>query len=71
MAISTLEGVVKGGQIRLRDNVQLPEDTEVFVIIPDFASVPRTRILSPRLVRPEQATDFVKDVGEANDDAGL
>ena len=31
MAISTFEGVVKDGQIRLRGNVQLPEDTEVYV----------------------------------------
>ena len=69
MAISTFEGVVKDGQIRLRDNVQLPEDTEVYVIIPD--SVPKARVPSPRLVRPEQAADFVKQVVKATDDAGV
>ena len=49
---STFEGVVKDGQIRLRDNVQLPEDTEVYVVIPDFAPPPQARLPSPRLVRP-------------------
>jgi hypothetical protein len=71
MAISTFEGVVKGGQIRLRDNVQLPEDAEVYVIIPDFALLPRARVPSPRLVRPEQVADFEKQVVKATDDAGV
>ena len=71
MGISTFEGVVKDGQIRLRDNVQLPEDTEVYVVIPDFAPLPQARVPSPRLVRPEQAADFIKQVVEATDDAGV
>ena len=71
MAISTFEGVVKDGQIRLRDKVQLPENTEVYVVIPDFESSPRARVSSPRLVHPEQASDFVKQVVEAADDAKL
>jgi len=71
MAISTFEGVVKDGQIRLRDNVQLPEDTEVYVVIPDFAALPQARVPSPRLVRPEQAADFVKQVVNATDDPGV
>ena len=71
MAISTFQGVVKNGQIRLRDNVTLPEDTEVYVVIPDFESLPRAHVHSPRLVHPEQAADFVKQVVEAIDDAEL
>lgn len=71
MAISTFEGVVKDGQIRLRDKVQLPENTEVYVLIPDFESSPSARVPSPRLVHPEQASDFVKQVVEAADDAKL
>jgi len=71
MAISTFEGVVKDGQIRLRDNVQLPEDTQVYVVIPDFAPLPRARVPSPRLVRPEQAADYAKQVVKATDDAGV
>lgn len=71
MAISTFQGVVKNGQIRLRDNVTLPEDTEVYVVIPDFEFLPRAHVHSPRLVHPEQAADFVKQVVEAIDDAEL
>ena len=71
MAISTFEGVVKDGQIRLRDNVQLPENTEVYVVIPDLESAPRASVPSPRLVHPEQASNFVKQVVEAIDDAKL
>lgn len=71
MAISTFEGVVKNGQIRLLDNVTLPENTEVYVVIPDFEAVPRAHVHSPRLVHPEQAADFVKQVVPVADDAGL
>jgi len=71
MAISTFEGVVKEGQIRLRHNVTLPEDTAVYVVIPDFETVPPTRLSSPYLVHPEQAADFVKQVVSVADDAKL
>lgn len=71
MAISTFEGVVKNGQIRLRDDVRPPDETEVYVVIPDFAPLPRARAPSPHLVRPEQAADFVKQVVQAPDDAGI
>lgn len=71
MAISTFQGVVKNGQIRLRDNVTLPEDTEVYVVIPDFESLPRARVHSPRLAHPEQAADFVKQIVQVARDADL
>ena len=71
MAISTFEGVVKDGQIRLRDNVTLPENAEVYVVIPDFESMPRAHVHSPHLVHPEQAADFVKQVVPVVDDAKL
>lgn len=71
MAVSTFQGVVKNGQIRLRDDVTLPEDTEVYVVIPDFQSLPRARVHSPHFVHPEQAADFVKQVVETADNAQL
>ena len=71
MAISTFEGVVKNGQIRLRDNVTLPEDTEVYVVIPDFEPLPRAHVHSPRLAHPEQAADFVKQIVQVSDNAEL
>ena len=71
MTISAIEGVVQNGQIRLLDNVTLPENARVYVIIPSLATVPNARIYSPRLVHQEQAGDFVKQVIEASTDAKL
>ena len=71
MAILTIEGVVENGQIRLRDNVVLPEHTKVYVVIPDVATVPQAHVPSPRLVHPEHAADFVKHIIEVSADAEL
>jgi hypothetical protein len=71
MTILTVEGIVENGQIRLRDNVTLPENTKVYVVIPDVETVPPARIYSPRLVHPEQAPDFAKQVIEVASDAEL
>ncbi len=71
MAVSTLEGIVENGHIRLRDNVTLPDNTRVYVVVPDFEAVPRARVRSPRLVHPEQAADFTKHVLEVGPDAEL
>ena len=70
MAILTVEGVVESGQIRLREGVTLPEDTKVYVVVPGAeAHLPHIR--SPRLARPEQGSDFAKQVVEVTPDAEL
>jgi len=71
MAILTVEGIVENGQIRLRDNVTLPEHTKVYVVIPDVVTTPQAHLYSPRLVHPEQAADFVKQIIEVPADAEL
>ena len=71
MAILTVEGVVENGQIRLRDNVVLPEHTKVYVVIPDVESAPPAYVYSPRLVHPAQAADFTKQIIEVSADADL
>ena len=72
MAISTFEGIVENGQIRLRDGVTLPEHARVYVIIPESAGVSsQPHVHSPRLARPEQAADFAKQIVETDPDAGL
>ena len=71
MPISTFEGIVENGQIRLRESVTLPEKTRVYVVIPDLEAAPKARVYSPRLVHPEQADDFAKQVIEVSADAGL
>jgi hypothetical protein len=71
MAILTVEGVVENGQIRLRDHVTLPEQTKVYVVIPDVETAPQAHIYSPRLVHPEHAVDFAKQIIEVSADAEL
>jgi hypothetical protein len=71
MAILTIEGIVENGQIRLRDNVTLPERTKVYVVIPDVETALQAYIYSPRLVHPEQAADFAKQIIEVSADAEL
>ena len=71
MLINAIEGVVQNGQIRLREQVSLAENTKVYVLIGDIAAkVPSVvQIRSPRLVHPEQAPDFRKQVLEFDDHA--
>ena len=71
MAILTIEGIVENGQIRLRENVTLPEHTRVYVVIPDVETAPQAHVNSPRLVHPEQAADFAKQIIEVSADAEL
>ena len=69
--VTTFEGFVEGGQIRLRGNVALPDKTRVYVVVPELAADRPPRIRSPRLVHPEQARGFVKEVLEVPNDAGV
>ncbi len=68
MGIATYEGVVQYGQIRLRKNVRLPEQTKVYVLVPE-QETKQVRVVSPRLVHPEQAADFRKEMIEVGSDA--
>jgi len=71
MGVTTFEGIVENGQIRLPAAVRLPERTKVYVVIPDVEVQPVAYIGSPRLVHPEQAADFKKEVIEEPVDADL
>ena len=71
MSVITLEGFVDQGQIRLKDNVRLPESTKVYVVVPDFQMEQVARIYSPRLARPEQAADFKMEIVEVTPYAKL
>lgn len=64
MQVTTYEGIVENGQIRLKTNVNLPNKTKVYIIIPELETQKRVRIFSPRLIRSEQAIDFKKEVIE-------
>jgi hypothetical protein len=62
VSIVTLEGIVEHGQVRLPANVRLPDNTKVYVVVPDVEIEQVARIFSPRLARPEQASDFAMEI---------
>ena len=61
MNITTFEGTVENGQIRLPANVHLPERARVYVVIPGQEPSP-AYVGSPRLANPAQAIEFKKEV---------
>jgi len=69
--LSTYEGVVENGQVKLPPNATIPEKTRVYVLVPDADAQHISHIASPRLVHPEQAKDFEKEVIEDITDAGV
>jgi hypothetical protein len=58
MSVVTLEGIVEHNRIGLLDNVQLPDNTRVYVIVPDIQVEQVAHVYSPRLALREQASDF-------------
>jgi hypothetical protein len=38
MSVATFEGIVDRGQIRLPEDLQLPDQTKVFVVVPEYQS---------------------------------
>lgn len=67
MSITTYEGVVEKGKIRLTSDVRLPENAKVYVIVPDESTQKKrtTRVLTPRLANRRQAADFKMKVSKA------
>jgi len=69
--LATYEGVVENGHVTLPPNVDIPEKTRVYVLVPDVETQKTLYIASPRLVHPEQAKDFEKQVIEDTTEAGV
>ena len=67
MQVTTIQGIVKNGQIHLSEDVKLPEAATVYVLVPSLEK--RTaRIMSPRLVDKERLKDFEREIIEIEDD---
>ncbi len=65
MSVMVLEGYVEDGQIRLRESAELPEKSEVYVVVTDAA--PRaSRVWSPRLAEFRQIEQFSMEVTDAS-----
>jgi hypothetical protein len=71
MGVITLEGIVEQGQIKLTGDVCLPEQTKVYVVVPDAPIKQSVHVRSPHLAYPEQAADFALEVVESSPDARL
>ena len=71
MSVTTFEAIVEDGQIKLLNAFRLPEKTRVYVVVPSVEIHPTFFVGSPRLAHPEQAIDFVKEVIEESNDAGI
>jgi predicted DNA-binding antitoxin AbrB/MazE fold protein len=71
MKVATYEATVENGQIKISQPVHLPEHARVYVVVPGVEEVPAFVVASPRLARPEQARDFVKEIIEDGTDAAL
>jgi len=73
MAVTTYEGVVEKGKIRLKAGIKLPENAKVYVIVPDLKMGKEkvVQILSPRLVRREDVARFKMTVTEEKPNARL
>ena len=60
MQVTTIEGIVKNGQIQLTEDFKLPELATVYVVIPK--ALETKRIMSPKLVDKKDAGLFRKKV---------
>ncbi|HET6251981.1 MAG TPA: hypothetical protein VFE47_30125 [Tepidisphaeraceae bacterium] len=71
MIVNAIEGVVENGRIRLREDVNLPENARVFVVVVEKSERPVAHIRSPRLANSEDAIHFRKQVVELPPDAKI
>lgn len=66
MAVTTYEGVVEKGKIRLKANVKLPENAKVYVVVPSLKTDEKrvVQLPSPRLAHRTDAARFKMTVTE-------
>ena len=66
MKVLTYEAIVERGEVKLPETVRLPEHAKVYVVVPGVEDLP-SRIQTPRLLRPEQVSDFAMETLEGED----
>ena len=69
MTITAYEGVVEKGKIRLKTGIRLPDNTKVYVVVPDTQTKRTARVTSPRLVDRKKVADFKMEISEDNSNA--
>ncbi len=67
MSVTTLEGIVENGHVRLPADVVLPEQQTVYVVVPNAVASTTRKLPGVRLANPEDAAKFEMKVtwGEA------
>jgi hypothetical protein len=76
MSVLALEGVVEAeGLIRITSDIRLPQQTKVYILIPDLISeVDKNKpayIYSPRLAHAERASRYIMELIEDPEDARI
>jgi len=71
MPIQAIKGIVENGKVRLTEDIALPENANVLVIIADSPQPTSAQIRTPRLANPRQSDDFRKQIAETGNNAGL
>ena len=67
--LSTYEGVVEHGHVKLPPDADIPDNTHVYVLVPNRDN--SYKIMSPRLADRSMAKDFVKEVIDETPNANL
>ena len=68
--LATHEGRVETGDVSLPSDEDIPDEGRVNILLPDLDPERTYKVMSPRLVHPEQAKDFVHEVIEGTPDDG-
>ena len=71
MRTTTYEAIIENGHVRLPEDAHIPDKTKVYVVVPSNDIAESVRLGSPRLVHPEEAVAFTKDVEEEPEDAQI
>lgn len=69
--VQAYEAIYSSGTIHLAEDVKLPENTKVYVVVLGGEENRPIRIMSPRLADPSQAAYFEKEMVVEEDDAQL
>jgi hypothetical protein len=67
MKVLAYEAIVERGEVKLTETVRLPEQAKVYVVVPGVEDLPPSRIQTPRLLQPEQVSDFAMEILEGED----
>jgi hypothetical protein len=68
MQVTTIEGIVKNGQIVPSEDIKLPEMTTVYIVIPRLKNSKIPQIMSPPLVDKSKLADFECEIIDFEED---